>query len=382
MKKTAAAAIFLATLMCATGAHAAGSDTSPANATTAPAAPAADPPNTLGYISQHTTLGVKIYADTSYIQQSSDGQNVNPTGYGFDVKRGYLTLDTAFDDDWSMRFRTDFNYAPAISETNVYIKNLYAQRSFNDGVKLRIGLADMPWIPHMEDLYGYRYVENVLIDEYKFGNSADWGLHLLGNEDRLNWQVSLVAGGGYKHPERSKGMDLEGRLDFNAVGGLHLLIGGYAGNRGDSTEQTPSEHSASRYDAAAVYEGKGWNAGVEYFYANDWNNVVTTYGTSADGYSLFGSYAFTPVWGMFARYDYVKPCTDLDAATSATCYSATKSTYYNLGLQYKASKQITFALVYKYDKVANGSLATANGTIGGTTSGKYQEIGLFMQAAF
>jgi len=342
---------------------------------------AADP-NSVSYLSEHTTLGVKIYSDMSYIRNSSDGTNIDPTGYGFDVKRGYLTLDTAFNDDWSVRFRTDFNYKSVIGETNVYIKNLYAQRKFGDGMKLRIGVADMPWIPHMEDLYGYRYVENVLIDEYHFGNSADWGLHLLGDEGKVNWQVSLVSGGGYKHPGRSKGMDLTGRLDFNAVGGLHLLVGGSTGKNGQDTQQNPATNTASRYDLAAVYEGGNWNAGVEYFHAKNWNNVTTAYTSSADGYSVFGSYNFMPALGVFARYDYLKPCKDLNSATSPTCYSDTKNTYYNLGLQFIASKQVRFALVYKYDKADNGSVVTANGTIGGATSGKYQEIGLFMQAAF
>lgn len=342
---------------------------------------AADP-GSISYLSQHTTLGVKIYADMSYITASSDGQDINPTGYGFDVKRGYLTLDTAFNDDWSIRFRTDFNYLKNEGVTNVYIKNLYAQRSFDNGMKLRIGVADLPWVPHMEDLYGYRYVEHVLIDYNKFGTSADWGLHLLGKESKVNWQVSLVSGGGYKNPGRSKGMDLEGRLDYNAVGGLHLLVGANTGKHGQDTQQSPANHTATRYDLAAVYEGQDWNAGLDYFKANDWQNVTTTYTTAADGYSLFGSYNFTPVWGVFARYDYVKPCKDLSAATSATCYSDTKSTYYNAGVQYIASKQIRFALVYKYNKVENGFLSTENGKIGGTNSGKYQEIGLFMQAAF
>lgn len=354
---------------------------------------AADP-DSIGYLSQHSTLSVKIYSNMSYIQNSSDGTNVDPTGYGFDLKRGYVTFDTAFDETWSVRVRTDFQYCSNCGATELYFKNIYAQAKLGNGMALRIGEADMPWIPHMEDLYGYRYVENVLIDEYKFGNSADWGLHLLGTEGKLNWQVSLVSGGGYKHPVRSKGMDLAGRLDYNAVGGLHLLLGAYTGDRGMNTDATPANNTASRYDAAVVYEGGNWNAGVDYFYANDWNNVATTYTTGSDGYSIFGSYDLTPVWSLFARYDYLKPCKDLSSTVNANCYSDTKSTYYNLGVQYIATKQITFAFVYKYDKVDNGFVNTANGNIGGapitngnppTTVpgyGKYQEIGVWMQAAF
>ncbi|MGH8427075.1 MAG: porin [Gammaproteobacteria bacterium] len=353
----------------------------------ATAAHAADP-DTIGYLSEHTTLGVKIYSDMSYIQNSSDGVNVDPTGYGFDVKRGYITFDTAFDETWSVQVRTDFEYCSTCGATELYFKNIFAQAMLGNGMKLRIGEADMPWIPHMEDLYGYRYVENVLIDEYKFGNSSDWGLHLLGDEGKLNWQVSLVDGGGYKHPERTKGMDLEGRVDYNVIGGLHLVLGAYAGDRGANTTETAADNTASRYDAAAVYEGSNWNAGVDYFYANDWNNVTTPYTTGSDGYSIFGSYDLTPIWSIFARYDSLKPCKDLSSATSANCYSDTKSTYYNVGVQYIASKQIDFAFVYKYDKVDNGIVSTANGNIGGDPTangpgyGTYQEVGVWMQAAF
>ena len=339
-------------------------------------------PGSIGYLSDHTSLGVKIYSDMSYIQKKSDGQSVDPTGYGFDVKRGYVTLDTAFNQIWSVRVRTDFHYCGACGATSLYFKNIYAEAHLDHGMFLKIGEADMPWIPHMEGLYGYRYVENVLIDAYKFGNSADWGLHLGGKENRLNWQVSLVSGGGYKHPGRSKGMDLAGRLDYRAVGGLHIVLGAYTGKLGKDQQTAPANNTASRWDLAAVYEGNNWNAGVSYFHAKDWNNVTTPYTTSADGYMAFGSYNFSPKWGVFARYDYLKPCKDLTSAQNASCYSDTKEHYYNAGIQYIATKQIRFAFVYKYEKVKNGSIATSNGTIGGTTSGKYQEYGIWMQAAF
>ena len=345
-------------------------------------------PGSIGYLSDHTTLGVKIYADATYIKNQSDGQNVNPTGYGVDVKRAYITLDTAFDPTWSVRVRTDFHMCGACGATQLYFKNVYAEAHLDHGMFFKIGEADMPWIPHMEGLYGYRYVENVLIDEYHFGNSADWGLHLGGKENRINWQVSLVDGGGYKNLHRSNGMDLAGRLDYNVVGGLHLVGGVYTGDLGNNFQTSSTTHTASRYNLAVAYEGSGWNAGIGYFHANNWNNTTTAYSDSADGYMLFGSYAFSPAWSVFARYDYLKPCKDATAAQNATCYSDTKNTYYNAGVQYIASKQIRFAFVYKYDKADNGYVHTQNGNggyVGGQTStstGKYQEFGIWMQAAF
>ncbi len=331
-------------------------------------------PGSLGYLGAHTTLGMKFYLDTSYIQNQSDGQNVDSTGYGTDVKRGYLVLNTDFNDQWSMKFQTDFNYKSVVGETVVYLKNLYLQRDLGQGMKLRIGVANMPWIPHDEGLYRFRYVENTLIDRTHFGNSADWGLHLLGGQGRLNWQVSLVNGGGYKHPERSKGMDIAARVGYRVYRGLHLVVGAYAGDRGESRYPSGVQNTTTRYDAALAYEARRFNAGVEYFYADDWTTVLTPQSDSADGYSVFGSYSLRPDVAVFARYDYVKPSKDLNPGL--------KNQYYNAGVQFIISKHIRLAAVYKYSKVDNGFFKTSNGTIGGTSSGKYQEIGLWMQASF
>ena len=331
-------------------------------------------PGSLSYLSKHTTLGMKFYLDASHIQMQSNGHNVKPTGYGFNVKKGYLVLNTDFNDLWSTKFQTDFNYKSAVGETVVFIKALYLQRNLGRGMKLRIGLNSMPWISHDEGLYRFRYVENTLIDRTHFGNSADWGLHLLGREGRLNWQVSAVNGGGYKHPARSKGIDVAGRADYRAYRGLHLVLGAYAGDRGKNQyDSSAAKHTATRYDATVAYEAQRFNAGVEYFYANNWT-VTTTKSDAADGYSVFGSYSLRPDIAVFARYDYVKPSKDLN--------SGLKNQYYDAGVQFIVSKQVRLAAAYKYSKVDNGSFKTSNGTIGGTSSGKYQEIGLWMQAAF
>ncbi len=59
------------------------------------------------------------------------------------------------------------------------MKNAYLQIRSRDpkAFWVRLGEADMPWVPYVEDVYGHRYVENVLVDRLKFGTSADWGLH-------------------------------------------------------------------------------------------------------------------------------------------------------------------------------------------------------------
>jgi hypothetical protein len=68
-----------------------------------------------------------------------------------------------------------------------------------------------------------------------------------------------------------------------------------------------------------------------------------------------------------------------------------KDKYFNVGIAYKPIKQLDFALVYKKEKVENGSASisagNANGSvlIGGATNsteGTYDEVGVFARWAF
>ncbi|MGH8288397.1 MAG: hypothetical protein ACREV7_05120 [Steroidobacteraceae bacterium] len=90
-------------------------------------------------------------------------------------------------------------------------------------------IADLPWIPLIERLYGYRFVEHVIVDRLHFGTSADWGLHGGGDLDdqRVSYAVSIVNGNGFKNSTGSKSMDVEARLAVAPLEGLTLAVGGY-----------------------------------------------------------------------------------------------------------------------------------------------------------
>jgi hypothetical protein len=119
------------------------------------------------------------------------------------------------------------------------------------------------------------------------------------------------------------------------------------------------------------------------FAATNWNNIATapvplpapsTPNDKSNGWSAFGSFAFTPKVSVFARYDWLKPSRHLDPAM--------RDNYFNVGLDYKAINPLDLALVYKHERVKKGLLSTSNGTIGGPDYGNYDEIGLFGQLVF
>lgn len=322
------------------------------------------------------TVGGKLFADLTHIDMQNNGKNTGDTGTGVDVKRFYLIFDEKFDRMWSAKVVTDATYTHN-QQTDVYMKNAFIQASFNRAFWVRLGEANLPWVAFDEGVYGYRYVENTLIDRLHFGTSADWGLDVGGRFDggRLSYRVSAVNGNGYKNPSRSKTLDVAGRLTVRPLAGVILAIGGYTGKLGKDRYGVRTYHTAERFDALAAYVKSGLRAGVEYFRANDWNTVTTPVSDTAQGYSVWASYDLTPMWSVFGRYDRAETRENLDPNL--------KDRYFNAGVAMHPRKDVDLALVYKHETVDGGGFVpTTNGTIGGTISGTYNEVGLWAQVAF
>ncbi|KQZ77610.1 porin [Rhodanobacter sp. Root561] len=323
----------------------------------------------------NTTLSGRMYFDvTSIDQKNSDTGKTNASGLGIDVKRFYLGVDHKFNDIWSMNLTTDFNYVSGDGETNLFVKKAYVQGKFDQAAVFRIGSADMPWIPFVENYYGFRYVEPTTTDRLKYGNSADWGLHLggeIGAGKSLNYAVSVVNGNGYKNPGRSKGVDVEGRVGFVPFENMVVAVGGYSGHRGQETQLTDAQNTAQRGDLMVAYASDAFRLGAEYFTARNWNNVLTTATDKADGYSLWGSVAIADGVNLFARYD--------NAKLSKTLDSANKDVYYNAGVEFQVTKGFKLAGVWKHEK-ADKSVGTPAPLH--VQNVKTNEIGVFGEVRF
>lgn len=323
----------------------------------------------------NTSLSGKMFFDfTNINDKNSDKGKTDKSGFGLDVKRFYLGINHKFNDVWSANLTTDFNYASAIGQTSLYVKKAYVQGKFDDAAVLRIGSADLPWVPFVENAYGYRYVENTLIDRLKYGTSADWGLHLggdVGASKSLNYAVSVVNGGGYKNPSRSKGVDFEGRVGFVPFENMIIAVGGYSGKLGKEVESTVNSNTAQRGDLLVAYADKTYRFGAEYFTAKNWNNVLSPLTDKADGYSVWGSVALSDDLSLFARYDNAKLSKNLD-------HNA-KDTYYNLGLQYQVTKGFKLAGVWKHE---DGDKSVTTPLPAHVQTVKTNEIGVWGEVSF
>jgi hypothetical protein len=332
-----------------------------------------------------TKISGKAFFNVSNIHQKSDGADSAQNGTQTELKRFYIGVDHKFNDVFSANLTTDFRYnANTVGngkDVLVYLKKAYLQAKLNPAFTIRVGEADLPWVPFVEGIYGYRFVEQTLIDRTKFGTSSDWGVHVLGAlgpNNLVTYQVSAINGAGYKTLSRSSDtIDLEGRVAVNPIKPITLAVGGYSGKLGKSAANLPDSatpHTAERFNALAAYTDNRIRAGVEFFTARNWNTVTSAAHDKSDGWSVFGSFAFTPKVLAFARYDWVKPSRDINPDL--------KDHYFNVGLDYKPIGPLDLAVVYKRDRARDGFINTGNGLIGGVDRGLYDEFGVFGQFVF
>lgn len=393
----------------------------------------------------NTTVGGLVFLDVGHISEQQNGKDIPPTGTGFDVKRAYLIVNHKFDDVWSANLTTDAQYLSAPSTitstsatnngvttftsttntnnsggvTEIFIKRLYLQAKLDDAFVVDAGSYTSPWIGYLEqNLYEYRFVEKTESDRFGYATTSDWGLNATGVVGDSGWIVysaSVVNGGGFKNPTRTKGVDFEGSLGVKPADWLAIGLGFYSGHLGQITATSAdfAKNTATRLDVAAGVHVGGFRLGAEYFNAKNYKagntstgilsgpggvvvatNVTPALSTGsvksdkADGFAGWTSYAFDAQWSIFARYDRAKPSEDITPNL--------KDTYFHLGVDYKPIKKVDIALVYKNEKVDNGAIsigsADGNGsyTIGGTgvagtgvtTSGKFSEVGVYAQVAF
>ena len=312
-------------------------------------------------------IGGRMFFDLTNIDKTSNGKDTAASGTGLDVKRFYLTVDHKFNDIWSANLTTDFQYSSAIGNTELFVKKAYVQGSFDPAFNLRVGAADMPWIPYVEKFYGMRYVENTLTDRLKYGNSSDWGLHGFGNlGNNFNYAVSVVSGAGYKNPTRSKGMDVEGRAAYTPNENFVVAVGGYSGKLGKETDIQSAENTYTRANAMVAYASSDFRVGGEYFQAKNLNNVMTVATDKTSGWSVWGSVRVTDGGiNVFGRYD--------DTDVSKTLDPTLSDKYWNVGVEFPVMKNLKLSAVYKYTHLANA---------GDKKNAKTKEFGVWGDLSF
>lgn len=322
-----------------------------------------------------TRFSGRVYFDFTHVDQTdSETGDTGKSGYGLDIKRIYLGLEHAFSETWSAQILLDSQYLRDDDLDALFVKKAYLQGRFSDAAVFRAGAADLAWVPFVESYYGYRYVENTLVDRLKFGASTDWGLHLageLGERGAFNYAASAVNGAGYRSPDRSDAVDFEARIGFAPIEGMMVAVGGYSGKLGAERGAADTFRTATRADALVAYRSDALRIGAEYFRASNWRNVTTPESDRADGWSAWASRQVTDDIAVFARYDRANLSRDLDPAA--------RDTYYNAGVEYQVTRGFRLAAVYKHAE-RERTAATAAGLR--TADLRTDEVGVWGELRF
>lgn len=143
-----------------------------------------------------TKISGRMYFDVTHIENRANGARIAGGGNGanFDIKRFYIGIDHVFNAVFSANVTTDTTYDSATANGQIYLKKAYLQAKIDPLLTVRVGASDLPWVPYVEGIYGYRYFEQVVVDRNKFGTSSDWGIHASGSafDGIVNYAIAAV----------------------------------------------------------------------------------------------------------------------------------------------------------------------------------------------
>jgi hypothetical protein len=168
---------------------------------------AAAAPKSKGGWWDNTKVGGTVFVDFSDINQSPSPNKIN--GAGADIKRAYISIDHTFSDIYSANLTVDLapngivlngaTFGTGSVQGGEAVKYAYVQAKYDPALIIQVGEEKTPWIPFVEDIYGYRFVDKVMIDENKFGQSSDAGISVHGDlgSGLFDYSVSVDDVAGY-----------------------------------------------------------------------------------------------------------------------------------------------------------------------------------------
>jgi hypothetical protein len=209
----------------------------------------------------------------------------------------------------------------------VEVRDLLHARSF-----LHFGLANLPWVPYEERLWGYRAERQVFADREGYLTSTDLGVFLGGElpGNAGNWHAGIANGEGWRRREEGKHKDAHARFTWNPFHGArgrwkNLMLAGF-GSVGAYDDAGPGPDDRDRAIALLGYKEDGRvTLAAEALWAEDRSDEFAARHPSlasrpgevsrASGWSAFGTVnlgAFQNTgaagrWEIFARWDGLDP---------------------------------------------------------------------------
>lgn len=221
----------------------------------------------------------------------SDG---NLNSLGFNLERAYLGYQYKLNDNWKAKVVYDMGRGDdAALQRLGYVKN--AEIDFSKGRwNVNMGLTSTAQFGVQEKFWGYRYVYKSMMDQYKWGSSADLGVMASCKAaDWLSVDLSVMNGEGYKKVQADKQLQYGLGLTLKPVDGLTLRL---------FADAKTGQDTVSQCDVAlfAGYKTKAFRVGAEYNMQMNHGNVE---GRNLSGMSLYGAVRVSEHMEAYARYD-------------------------------------------------------------------------------
>jgi len=277
----------------------------------------------------------------------------------FELKRVYLGYKHDFNDTFSAKVTYDIGSNSGGSEYTAYVKIAQLDWKLNPKVKLSMGLIGNKQFDDQESLWGYRYAQKGILNEFKFGPSADLGIN---SEFTINpkFKINLfiLNGEGYKSLQDNNGHQKMG-TSF-----IYNFSEKFTGKIYIDSQRSENTKSIKNNSIFLGYNNSDFRVGVEYGKIKNsrtYKNAEDDH--NRDGFSVFGSKKLSKNYELFARYDKI---------SSNVLSGESKSWNYNndgslvmFGTQYQETKGVKFNLNYKlfnYNNslINNKSILTLN----------------------
>lgn len=213
---------------------------------------------------------------------------------GFNLERAYLGYQFKLNEHWKAKVVYDMGKGDDASLQRLgYVKN--AEVDFAKGRwAVNMGLTSTAQFGVQEKFWGYRHVYKSMMDQCKWGSSADLGaMASFKAADWLGVDLSVFNGEGYKKVQANKQLHYGLGVTLKPVDGLTLRL--YADAK--TGEDTVSQNCVAFF---AGYRTKAFRVGAEYNMQLNHGNVE---GRNLMGLSVYGAVGLNDHMEAYARYD-------------------------------------------------------------------------------
>ncbi len=247
-------------------------------------------------LSQETSASAPQGKPVALIFSNFHTSYINGESYkAFEIQRAYLGYRYTFNDEWYGYIVLDVGDPEAGDhQFSAFLKNAYLRYTKSD-LTFLFGMVPTTQFKVAEDIWGYRYIEEVFQDLYSFSSSADLGATVKYDfADFISADLSVFNGEGYQRIQSDNYMRPALGITLFPVQSVTARV--YADYMGGDVKQ-------KSYSGFLAYQDNKVTVAGGYNYQENVNMIEDR---DRFGPSVFATYIPVPNIKIFGRYDQLK----------------------------------------------------------------------------